>query len=139
MGQMFVQDVLESGGIYDNDRLGAGVMDLRDFPIPDVRNIAVLKLLGCAFRDAGLVLNLFCLLSFPLTALSAYFVLRRLQIGRLAALTGAVLYACAPYHFFRTAGGHVFLAAYYLVPLIVWLILCVYRGRNPFQAPRGGC
>ena len=70
-------------------------------------------------------------MAFPLIALSAYFVLRRWRLGRLAALVPAVLYASLPYHFIRLA-GHVFLTAYYLVPLMIWLVVRIYLGRNPF-------
>ncbi len=133
MAQMFVQNILESGWVLDNARLGApGALDMRDYPIPDVLHVALIKLLGLASHDSAVVLNLYYLMAFPLTALSAYFVLRRLRLGRLAALAAAVLYACMPFHFFRLT-GHVFLAAYYLVPLMIWLILRVYLGRNPFR------
>ena len=132
MAQMFVQNILETGWVLDNPRLGApGAMDLRDYPIPDVFHVALIKVLGLASRNSAVVLNLHYLMAFPLTALSAYFVLRRLRLGRLAALTPAVLYACMPYHFIRLT-GHIFLTAYYLVPLMIWVILRVYLGRNPF-------
>ncbi len=133
MGQMFVQNVLDTGSVYDNPRLGGpGAADMRDYPIPDILHIAVLRLLGLVCSDSGVVLNLFYLLAFPLTALSAYFVLRRLRLGRLAALVPAVLYACTSYHFLRCR-GHVFLCAYYLVPVMLWIVLRVYMGRGPFR------
>ena len=135
MGQMFVQNVIDSGWVFDNDRLGApSASDLRDYPIPDVLHVAAFRLLSWVFPSSGVVLNLFYLLAFPLTALSAYFVLRRLRLGRLAALVPAVLYACTSYHFQRCR-GHVFLCAYYLVPLMLWIALRLYLGRNPFLRP----
>src|SRR5205823_1880047 len=100
-------------------------------------HIGLIKLLGCASRDSAVVLNLYYLLPFPLTALSAYFVLRRLKFGRLAALAPAVLFACAPYHFMRIM-GHVFLSAYFLLPLMIWVVLRVYLGRNPFLRADAG-
>src|SRR5258708_4414605 len=37
MGQLFVQNILESGWVLDNGRLGApGALDLRDYPLADV-------------------------------------------------------------------------------------------------------
>ncbi len=135
MAQMFVQNVLDSGWVLDGPRLGApGALDLRDYPIPDVLHVALIKLLGLTSRNSAVVLNLYYLLAFPLIALSAYFVLRRLRLGRLAALAPAVLYACMPYHFFRLS-GHIFLTAYYLLPLMIWLAVRVYLGRNPFLRP----
>jgi phosphoglycerol transferase len=131
MGQMFVQNVLETGSVYDGARIGApDGQDMRDYPLPDVLHLGIIKLMGYAFHDSGLVLNLFYLLCFPLTALSAYFVLRRFRLGRTAALTVAVLYACLPYHYARM-GGHLFLAAYYLLPLMIWLLVRIYLGRYP--------
>jgi phosphoglycerol transferase len=125
MAQMFVQNVLDSGWVFDNNRLGApGAQNLRDYPIPDVLHIAVIKLLGCACRDSAVVVNLYSLLTFPLIALAAYFSCRRLGLGRLAALIAAVLYACLPYHFFRL-GGHLFLAAYYTAPLMIWVAMTI--------------
>jgi phosphoglycerol transferase len=132
MAQMFIQNVIESGWVMDGPRLGApGGQNLRDFPLPDVFHLAIIKFMGWLFHDSGLVLNLYYLLGFPATALSSYFVLRRFQLGRMAALTAAVLYACLPYHYGRM-GGHLFLAAYYLLPLVIWLIVRVYLGRYPF-------
>jgi phosphoglycerol transferase len=132
MAQMLVQNVLETGWFLDNDRLGAsGAINLRDYPLADVLHFAAFKLLGCVTHDSGVVLNLYELLGFPLASLSAYFVLRRFRLGRLAALVPAVLFACAPYHFLRIR-GHPFLASYYLLPPMIWIILRVYLGRSPF-------
>ncbi len=133
--RMFVQNVLESGWALDAPRLGApGALDMRDYPIPDVLHVAIIKLMGLVWRDSAVVLNLYYLLAFPLVALSAYWVLRRWRLGRVAALTAAVLFAVLPFHFFRLA-GHVFLAAYFLVPPAIWLAVRMYLGRNPFLRP----
>ena len=75
MAQMFVQNILESGWVLDNARLGApGALDMRDYPIPDVLHVALIRLLGLASHDSAVVLNLYYLMAFPLTAVSAYFV-----------------------------------------------------------------
>ena len=102
--------------------------------MPDVLHFGVIKLLGCLFHDPAVVLNLYYLLPFPLTALSSYFVLRRLRLGRLPALVASVLYICLPYHLTRFH-GHLFLSAYYLLPLMILLIVCVGMGRHPFLRP----
>jgi phosphoglycerol transferase len=133
MSEMFVQNILESGWIFDNARLGApGALDMRDYPIPDVLHVAIIKVLGYLWHDPVVVLNLYYLLPFPLIALSAYFVLRRFRLGRIAAVVASVLYSSMPYHFLRIE-GHLFLSAYYLLPFMIWVILRVYLGRNPFQ------
>ncbi len=131
MGQMFIQNILESGWALDGPRLGApGGQALYDFPLPDILHIALLKLFGYLFHDSGLILNLHYLLGFPLTALAAYFVLRRFRLNRTTALTAAVLYACLPYHYTRMM-GHLFLASYFLLPPMIWLLVRIYLGRYP--------
>src|SRR5207248_10831939 len=57
-----------------------------------------------------------------LTALAAF---RQFGVAYLPALAGSLLYAYLPYHLFRNE-GHLFLAAYYLVPLAVMVALWVY-------------
>ena len=131
MNQMFIQNILETGWVYDGARIGApDNLNMRDYPLPDVLHLGIIKLMGYASHDSGLLLNLYYLLCFPLTALSAYFVLRRFRLGRTAALTVAVLYNCLPYHQARMQ-GHLFLSAYYLLPLMIWLLVRVYLGRYP--------
>jgi phosphoglycerol transferase len=129
---MLVKSTLEGGWYLDNDRLGApGGQNMRDFPMPEALHFGVVKLLGCVFTDAAVTANLFYLLSFPLTALTSYFVLRRFKLGRLAALVPSVLYACAPYHFWRMI-EHPLLATYYLLPLTTWITVRLAQGRGPF-------
>jgi phosphoglycerol transferase len=132
--QLFIRTTLETGWYLDNARLGApGALDLRDFPIADILHLGVIKLLGYVVHDPVVAMNLYALLPFPLTALSAYFVLRRLRLGRLTALVPAVLYACLPYHFLRMK-CHLFLAAYYLLPLMVLLAVRVSLANRRFSA-----
>ena len=140
MGQMFVQNVLDTGSVFDNPRLSApALLDMRDYPIPDILHTSIIWTLGRFFSESAVVLNLSYLLAFPLIALSAYFTLRRLRLSRQVALVPAVLYACLPYHFFRLM-GHLFLSNYFLVPPMVWIALRVYLGRNPLLRadPAGG-
>ncbi|HVS35491.1 MAG TPA: hypothetical protein VMS17_07915, partial [Gemmataceae bacterium] len=138
--EMTIHSIQETGWFLDNSRLGApGAQDLREYPSADVLHYATLKLLLIAFHDPGVVFNVFILLPFPLTAVSAYFVFRRLRLGRLTALVPSVLYACTLYHFLRI-GGHAFLAAYYLLPPMLWVALRASLGRSPLlqaESPGG--
>jgi phosphoglycerol transferase len=69
------------------------------------------------------------LLTFPLAALTSLFVLRHFKVSFLPALAASLLYAFIPGHFFRL--GHLFLAAYYLLPLMVMVTLWVYLSEPP--------
>jgi phosphoglycerol transferase len=133
----WVRTTLDEGWYLTNPRLGApGVMDLRDFPLVDGLHFAAIKLIGLAAPGAGLCYNLYYLLTFPLTTLSALFSLRRLRIAYLPALTVSLLYAFLPYHFFRI--GHLFLAAYYLVPLVALLLVRLHAGRAASRREKAG-
>ena len=64
-------------------------------------------------------------------ALTAYLVLRRLPVSRGIALVVALLFTFLPYHFQR-GEVHLFLSAYYAVPLGAYLAIAVFRGDSLF-------
>ena len=136
--QAIVKGIIENGWYLHNDRLGQpGGLDLREFPISDGWfHYLVVKLLGLAIPNHAIVFNVFYLLTFPLATLSALFVLRRLGVAPLVAATAALLFAFLPYHLLRL--GHLFLAAYYFIPLTVLLIVRVYQGQVPWGRGRFG-
>ena len=130
--QMFIQGIRENGWYLENPRLGMPLpQQMHDYPMADTLHFVILKLLNWVFHDDGLALNLYSLLCFPLVALSSYFVLRRFRLARLTALAPSVLYACGPYHFCRLS-THLYLSAYYLLPLMTLLLVRIYLGRLPF-------
>ena len=117
------------GWYFTNPRLGAPFgSELLDFPQgADQLHFLIIKALGLASSDWALVMNLFFLLSFPLVALSAYAVMRRLGASPPSSSVGAALFALLPYHF-RQGEFHLFLSAYYAVPLGCYLVIATYRG-----------
>jgi phosphoglycerol transferase len=133
--QMLVKGTLENGWYLHNGSLGmpAG-QDLHDFPMAEGLHFLIIKLLGRVTADAAVVSNLYYLLGFPLTTLTALLVLRRFGIPRAIAGVVSLLYAFLPYHAMR-GPGHFFLSLYYLVPLLSLVILRVYLGEGPFYHP----
>jgi phosphoglycerol transferase len=122
-----VKHVAEDGALWENDELGAPRgQELYDFPVfaGDNAQLALVRALGVVVRDPIVALNLFFLLTFPLAALTAFLVLRRLQVRPPGALAASVLFALLPYHFLR-GEDHLFLAAYWAVPLGCFLVLSV--------------
>jgi phosphoglycerol transferase len=123
-----VKGLLEHGWYLDNDRVGApGGLNLADFPMSDNLHFLLLKLVGLAVRDVGRTINLYYLLTFPLTALATLFVLRRLGVSYPPAFVAAELFTALPYHFFR-GEVHLMLASYYLVPFAVLVAVWLYLG-----------
>jgi hypothetical protein len=135
---LFIKDVLENGWYFENSRLGAPHgLELYDYPVinGETLNLLFFRIFGLGTDDPALVMNLFFLLTFPLTALTAFIVLRRLPVSRGIALVVALLFALLPYHFMR-GEAHLFLAAYYAVPLGAYLAIAVFRGDALFGSWR---
>jgi phosphoglycerol transferase len=131
-----VKHAVEDGALWENDELGAPRgQELYDFPVfaGDNVQLALVRAIGVVVRDPIVALNLFFLLTFPLAALTAFLVLRRLQVGLPGALAASVLFALLPYHFLR-GEDHLFLAAYWAVPLGCFLVLSVLSD-SPLVTP----
>ena len=124
---IIVKGMIEQGWFTRIDYIGfpAG-MDLRDIPTSDHNfYLLQLKLLSLFTSNYALINNLFYLLSFPLTTISALYVFRRFGISNSPATLCSLLFTFLPYHFMR-GQHHLFLSSYYLVPLMVMVILwCV--------------
>jgi phosphoglycerol transferase len=131
----WAKGMLENGWYLHNPALGAPAgQDMHDYPVPDLLHLLSLKLLSLVYRDAGTTVNVFFLLGFPLAALTAFFALRRLQVSAVPAGVAALLYAFLPYHLLRSE-KHLFLSAYYLVPLAVLVVLGLYRDARFLHRP----
>lgn len=129
-----IKDVLENAWYFENPELGApNEQELYDYPVVsgETLNLFLFRLLGLGTGDPALVMNLFFLLTFPLVALTSYLVLQRLAVSRGISLVVALLYTFLPYHFQR-GEVHLFLAAYYAVPLGAYLAIAVFRGDRLF-------
>ncbi len=133
-----VKSIIDHGWYQHNPNLGAPFgQALYDFPQgADNLNFLLIKLLGVFSSNYALVTNLFFLLTFPLTALAAYYALRRLYVGPSVAVVCSVLFALLPYHFYRHE-SQVLLSAYYAVPLGAYLFLSLFEPR-PLFARRAG-
>ena len=140
LNQSIVKSVLDYGWYGTNPKLGAPFgQELYDYPVANGNNLHALLIagLGLFSSDSGLVTNVFFLLSFPLVALTALLVLRSFSLSAPVAIGCAVLFALAPFHFLR-GEGQLFLAAYYTVPLGVYLVLAVFTGRPLFRRGAAG-
>ena len=128
-----VKGVVENGWFWHNPDLGAPFGQSNyDFAAPfgDVAHFVIVAVLGLVLGgDAVLTFNAFFLLTFPLIAVIAYLVARDLGAARLPALVAGVLFAFLPYHLARNQ-THLFLTAYYAIPLAVWLVVTLTEGRR---------
>lgn len=122
---MFIKGIVDNGWYWQNPRLGApGGLQMYDFPAVDNSAAVIIALVGLFTKHPFLVLNIFYLLTFPLVTLSALFVFRQLNLSYAVALFASLLYTFLPYHFMR-GESHLFLSAYYFIPLVVLVLVWV--------------
>jgi phosphoglycerol transferase len=117
---------IEHGWWLHNESLGApGGMQYEAYPAIENFHWVLIKLISLFTSNHALVLNLFFLLTFPLTAITSFYFLRSFKFSFGAALVASLLYTFLPYHFFQSF--HLMMAAYYVVPLMVlvavWICL----------------
>ncbi len=127
---LLIKGVLDNGWHVHNPAMAApGALDLRDVPMSDNNlHFALIKLIGLFTNDSGLALNLFYLLTFPLVTLAALFALRQLGASFPSSIFASVLYSLLPFHFQR-GQHHLFLSAYFLVPLAMLVVLWIATGQ----------
>lgn len=128
----FIKGIVDNGWYYHNLMVGVpSGLHMYDFPLPDNFHFLCLKLISLFTSDHALILNLFFLLTFPVTTVTSLYVFRYFGVSYLPALLGSLLYTSLPYHFFR-GEVHLFYSAYYMVPLMVLVILWTYFGKLHF-------
>lgn len=128
--QLVTKNLIEQGRSYlDVPLLGAPhMLDLRDVAMSDnALHILVLAAFGLTARQYPLALNNFFLLSFVLVFATAFWVLRQFGVGWGVAVCAGLLYTFLPYHLAR-GEHHLFLTAYWQVPLAILVALWVGRG-----------
>ncbi|HLU39575.1 MAG TPA: hypothetical protein VK081_09325, partial [Planctomycetota bacterium] len=124
-----VKAVGEQGWWWSNPRLAMPFGQvLLDFPMPDTLSFAVLRVLEPFAGDAFLRLNLFYLLGFPLTAVTALFALCRIGAARAPAMLASVLYAVLPFRLLR-GEAHVMYTAYQAFPLLLPVLVAIGTGQ----------
>jgi phosphoglycerol transferase len=133
----FMKGMIENGWFYQNDKLGAPLGSIAyDYPVFSLAHETIIRLILFVVPNPGFALNLFFVLGFPLTAITAYFVLCRLNIATIAAAVTSILYAFLPYRIWRNT-SHLFYSSFYFVPLAVLVTLWVVRGESLFELSLG--
>jgi hypothetical protein len=133
---MVVKSVLDHGWYATNPDLGTPFgHPSYDFPqFTDNLQLLAFRVLGLFFSGYPEVVHVYYVATYPLVALAAYLVLRRLGASPGPALVCAVLFALLPYHF-RRSELHLFLSAYFAVPVGALLVMRVFAG-EPLWARR---
>jgi phosphoglycerol transferase len=136
--QVITKNITERGWFLDVPLLGTPTsLDMRDVPTSDNNlHLLILRLLALGTTHYPLVLNGFYLLGFVLVFLSAFGVLRHFGVTWWTNVCASLLFAYAPYHLLR-GENHLFLSAYWQIPLAVLLALWV-SDHGPTASNVGG-
>ena len=126
---MLVKSIIDNGWVWHNPYLGAPYRtQLLDFPFYDNLDLALMRLLALFTSNYAVVLNLFFLLTFPLTVLCSMLALRSFKVSYMSAIVVSLLYAFIPFHFYR-GEGHLLVGVYFLLPLMTMVILWMWTGQ----------
>lgn len=126
---MTIKTLIDNHWFLINPYIGAPFgMEAYDFPFDETITLLILKAIA-SLSNHFFAHNLFYILTFPLTAVTSFFALKQIRISSKVALVTSLLYTFVPYHFLRL--GHLFLAAYYMIPLIVLIILSLWSDKPP--------
>jgi hypothetical protein len=131
LNSMLIKSLVDNGWVGRNPFLGAPYgTQFFDFPFYDNLDLTLMKPIAMFSASYGLVMNLFFLLTFPLTVVSSLLVLREFEVSYPSALVASLLFSFLPYHFERNE-AHLFLSAYFLIPPMTMVILWIWMGDSP--------
>lgn len=127
---MVFRTIIEHGSHYQTERLGApfGLM-LYDFPYFYWTQLGLSRLLAWVTQDPTTLFIGFLLVSSSVTAAASFVAFRYFGLKIGFALAAAVIYTNLPFHLLRMP-GHVFLSAYYGIPLALLTAYAVTTGRH---------
>lgn len=125
-----IKGVIDNGWYLHNNYVGMPTgLDMYDFLTADNFHFLLIKIFSLFSSDFAFIMNFYFLLTFPLTTLSSLFVFRQFNLSYASSIVTSLLFTFLPYHFIR-GETHLFLAAYYMVPLMVMVILWVFTEKS---------
>lgn len=124
---IWIKGIIEHGWYLYNPSMGTPYGQyMYDFAMSDNFSFLIIKAISLFTYNAGLIMNLFYLLTYPLTVLISLYVMRYNKLSASVSILGSILYTFLPYHFLR-GEYHLFLAAYYMIPLITLCLLWIWE------------
>jgi phosphoglycerol transferase len=123
-----IKATITNGWFWTNDALSApGVLLFRDYPYPDNIQFLLFRVIGWFTGNYARTMNVFYLLTYPLTTICTLYVLRRFGVSYAVAVMVSLLYNFSYYHIHRGI-HHMMYGTYYMVPLMVMVILWALSG-----------
>ena len=134
---LIVKGMTDHGWFLTNNSLGWPLGNqLFDLPLGSNNlNNLLMRVIALFTSDFAVVINVFVMLTFPMVAVAAFLVARRLGISRAPATLVGVLYTFIQYHF----RGQVmlFLIGYWAMPFAILLAIRIFQGERIFARRPG--
>lgn len=130
LASLLVKGVVDNGWYWQNPYVGMPTGQfLYDYPFLNSLDFLTFKIFALFTSNYAVILNGFFLLTFPLTTLTSMAVCRELKFSYISSIVLSILYTFIPFHILR-GEGHLFLASYYMVPLMILVALWVYLEKD---------
>lgn len=124
---MLVKGMIDNGWYLNNYFVGMPMgLHMQDYPMADNFHFMIMKIISLFSSNWVVTVNLYFLLTFPLATITSLITLRQFKISYPVSVVISLLFTFLPYHFFRGT-AHLYLASYYMIPLIVMVILWCFR------------
>jgi hypothetical protein len=132
---MQVRSIMEGDPLGSTQRVGAPFgLNAAWFATGDQLNFAAIRLIGLFTDSPATASAVFFLAGYPAAALAAYWLARQLDISRPGAVTVGVLFSAVPGH--QQWFEHLWLSAYWVLALGVWLAMQTATARTLWPAAR---
>ena len=126
----FIKGMIDNNSIFLNKYVGApGSLNLAETPMSDGIHILMVKFIGSIVKNYALTINIYYLLTFPLTTVCALYGFLKFKLNKALSVIASLLYTFLPYHIMR-GENHLFLSGYFIVPIACAVILIIARGDN---------
>ena len=124
----WIKSIIDNGWYLENKYTGMPTgRYFHDFPMSENIHYAIIKVITFFTDSYAVAINIFYILTFPLIVCTSFYVFRRFSISPFLSAIGAFLFSFLEYHYARNI-PHLFLGAYYLVPLIIMVMLWLFSG-----------
>lgn len=131
MGVYYFAKTIDQNGISLVNPFVGGISggDLFDYPYSDSLSFAIVKLIGLSSDNPFLIINLFYFTNAYLIALITAAVSRKAGLSRISSFVVGLLFAFSP--FFQLRYPHMWLTAYYMLPVACLLSINIIKGVIP--------
>ena len=134
-----IKTIQDSGWWFKNSRVGAPFYGtMYDYPSLyfDSFSFFIIKIILIFFRDWGKATNIFYIILFPITSMTSYFVMKKLNINTYISMLTSLYFTFSFYRFNRGM-GHIFLNVYFTIPIIMLVFYMLYTDDTLLEFEKG--